>query len=276
MHNKDIHVCVLGSSSSGNCTIIWDGDNIFMVDCGLPLNRVKSELELLGVDVIDITACFITHAHSDHVNNALFNEFARNSTPVIMCKSTLLEIKGKYKGVQALIDANLVEEFYIEKGKIEEIDFEPYYFQPFVVKHDCPGGCFGFIVQNDVSRKSIVIATDFGTPQQKVIENFYDSDLIILESNYDEDMLSNSGREPELIERVQRAHVSNDVVANMLVDISNNSTRKFKNVILTHLSPECNTHRKALSTIRNFLREAKVRSLVTSAYKNVSHIPITI
>jgi len=272
--NPNINVCVLGSSSSGNCTIIYNNNAVFMIDCGLPVKKVKKEFEVLNLSIENISACFITHAHSDHSNSAMFNEFNRNSTPVICCKSTLIELQGRLNGLQKCIESDLVKVFFIDKGEIADTCINNFYFQPFIVKHDCPGGCFGFKIHNQGIK--ITVATDFGAPQQVVIENFYNSDMIILESNYDEEMLETSGRDIELIERIQRSHVSNKITANMLVDIHQKSNNKFTSVILTHLSPECNQHRKALTTVKKAFDKNNIRAKVITAYKDIAHKPITI
>lgn len=278
INNNKINICVLGSSSSGNCTVIWNNKTVLLIDCGLPVGRTKGALNTLGIDTINITACILTHSHTDHVNNAMFNELSRNGVKIVCCKSTFLELQYKYSGLQKCKENNLIECFLIDKGKINDTSINNFKIKPFIVKHDCPGGCFGYRIINE--DKIITIATDFGQPQQAVIENFYNSNVVIIESNFDEGMLIASEREPELIDRIQKNHISNKKAGEILRTIFYKSGLGygFKNIILTHLSPECNQIRKARKTLSDIFKIGimNMNPKITVAYKETKSKIITI
>jgi phosphoribosyl 1,2-cyclic phosphodiesterase len=262
-----VNVCVIGSSSTGNCTAVWNDGAVFLIDCGLPVKRTVSTLEELGIDEGEITACLVSHAHGDHVNNAMFNHFVKTRTPVYMARSTMFEIIGKYKGLRALRDEGLVDSFTNDAlGSAQSV--QGMAVIPFMVKHDSPGGCFGYRV--NLGMRKVAIATDFGIPQPKVVNNFLDSDCVVLECNYDPIMLEDSPREEELKERIRRTHCSNKEIANVLVDIVAGSKKtRPRAIMLTHISPQCNEPSKAKATVARALRDYGAGDIkVRCAYKD--------
>ena len=73
---------VLGSSSSGNCTLVTDGETTILMDAGLPVRFTEEKvLELTGSERVD--GLFISHEHSDHTRN-LFTLARRFSCPVYL------------------------------------------------------------------------------------------------------------------------------------------------------------------------------------------------
>ena len=60
--------CPLFSSSSGNCIYIGTSDGGILIDAGVSAKRITGALENIGVSPDSISAIFITHEHSDHIN----------------------------------------------------------------------------------------------------------------------------------------------------------------------------------------------------------------
>ena len=58
----------LFSSSSGNCTFIGSGTGGILIDAGVSGKQTLAALDCIGVDIADISAIFVTHEHSDHIN----------------------------------------------------------------------------------------------------------------------------------------------------------------------------------------------------------------
>ncbi len=63
-----LHVRVLGSSSAGNCTVVWDGTHALLVDCGFSPRYTFRNLRALGLGPTNLTGALITHTHADHFN----------------------------------------------------------------------------------------------------------------------------------------------------------------------------------------------------------------
>ena len=62
-----MRVCVLGSGSKGNCTLVSEGGTHVLVDCGLSARRTVAALRSFGVDPHSLAAILVSHEHADHV-----------------------------------------------------------------------------------------------------------------------------------------------------------------------------------------------------------------
>ena len=87
------------------------------------------------------------------------------------------------------------------------------------------------------------------------VEDAYGLDHLVFESNHDVDMEKNSGRPWHLIRRVlgRLGHLSNDQAAEALSRIVTSRTRQ---VILAHLSTECNTPEIAKRVVSQSLKRS--------------------
>lgn len=65
-----IHIKPIASGSSGNCYYVSDGETNILLDCGIPVQKIKEFLWNEGKRLSDIDACLVTHSHSDHVKSA--------------------------------------------------------------------------------------------------------------------------------------------------------------------------------------------------------------
>ena len=65
-----VEVHVLASGSDGNCTVIRNEDRAVMVDAGLSYRKIKSLMDINGIDENEIEGLFVTHEHADHVSGA--------------------------------------------------------------------------------------------------------------------------------------------------------------------------------------------------------------
>lgn len=275
---KDINVCVLGSSSTGNCTAIWDDRYAMLVDCGLPAKRTVAALEGLGLSPERISLCLISHAHGDHVNNAMFNLFLREGIPVLVARSSLYEMMGKYNALTDLRAAGLLIPFLNEQLE-EELSWRWYRIRPFLVKHDAPGGCFGYRIRQ--ADTIVTVATDFGVPQPKTLSNFRWSSCAVVECNFDPEMLRASPRDDELKQRIGRTHCSNRAIGEAMAEVARWSEGRLRHVILTHISPQCNTYGRAKAVVSSILRRRFVGRRgndvrVHTAYKDEPSAVVTV
>ena len=58
----------LYSSSSGNCTLISDGETNILIDAGVSASKISAALDSVGVLPEEIDAILVTHEHSDHIS----------------------------------------------------------------------------------------------------------------------------------------------------------------------------------------------------------------
>jgi phosphoribosyl 1,2-cyclic phosphodiesterase len=128
---------------------------------------------------------------------------------------------------------------------------------PFAVPHDAEGVTCGFLLTARAGDREarVAIATDLGSGGNGLYERFVDSDLILIESNYDSAMLAKSSRHQVDRARVDSdvGHLSNEQAGKFLVRVMQESRKLPRAVILCHLSGDHNTPPLAVGTVRGIL-----------------------
>lgn len=218
---------VISSGSKGNCTIVSSRGKVILLDFGISKKRVSDALSRFSFAFEDISAFFITHTHSDHASNA-FN------APVekIYCP------QPKISKIQTLVvGEHLVKPF-------QTIFIDGFKVVSFPLSHDCPN-TMGYVI--DDGEEKLVYLTDTGFVPEKDFSFIKDSTYYIFESNHDAKMLYESKRPEYLIRRIisDTGHLSNYDASYYLSSLIGEHT---KEVVLSHLSDECNTPQLALDT----------------------------
>ena len=263
-----MHLRVLGSSSAGNCTLVWNGETAVMVDCGFSRRYISSCLESLDLDIPPIRGLLITHAHSDHVNDTSVDLLVQNRIPVIVRREITKVLRRMYPSIQRAAQLGLLAEIGSAGGEAGTLEIAS-----FSVPHDSPGGCFGFgIVDRSVpGRGKVAIATDLGFAGEELVEHFRDARALVIESNHDLAMLEGSGRPAWLKKRIREiGHLSNDQCAGFVSEVVRSSARPPGTVVLAHISQQCNTNELAeRATSGALLREGFDSVRVVQTFKSV-------
>ncbi|HHY75486.1 MAG TPA: MBL fold metallo-hydrolase [Firmicutes bacterium] len=217
-----------------------------LIDCGLSVRRLTLALKEFGMEPRDLAGLFITHEHTDHVKAmCLVTPFAQKfNVPVYASRG----FWRWYSAYSSRLDKDLVK--VIASG--EEVDFSGVRVKAFAKPHDALEP-LGFVVE--ISGERAGFAMDLGHVTAEVKRNLRGLEHLIIESNHDVEMEKNSGRPRHLIERVlgKLGHLSNEQAAEALCELVTAGTRQ---VILAHLSTECNTPEKARSLAVERLAEA--------------------
>lgn len=227
--NNSIQMIPLYSGSSGNSIFVQFGSTRVLVDVGCSTKSVISALEQVGQNPAHLNAIFITHDHSDHIRG--LDVFVRKfNIPVYATQSTWRGIHSAEKKPHAPELDHVVEPgqtFSI--GRLEIL--------PFATPHDAKGSV-GYRFAS--SRASMAIATDLGYFSDEVRSALTGCDAILLESNYDYEMLWTGPYPWMLKKRVdgKAGHLCNRDCAEAVKYLYNSGTRHF---ILGHLSQENNT-----------------------------------
>ena len=172
-----LNFCSLYSGSSGNSLYLETENTKLLVDAGVSSKKIETALTNLDVEPGSIDGILITHEHSDHVQG--LGTFAKKfDIPVFVNQKTLDAIpKQKEK----------IPEKNINKIKIEEkFEIGDIQIKSFSIPHDAANPC-GFNIFKD--NKKISIATDIGHMTNGILKNLQDSIFILLESNYDPEVL---------------------------------------------------------------------------------------
>lgn len=234
-----MRVCVLGSSSEGNATVIWTERTSILVDAGFSAREISRRLNGIHVSPSNLKAILLSHKHSDHIRGA--GVLSRNyGIPVYANQTTFKTSMGL---------GEVWERKYFKS--YDEFSIGDLAITPMVVPHDAKE-TNAFVVRN--KKKKITIATDLGTLTPAFLEYAHNSDIIILESNYDRKMLLEGFYPPFLKERILSdfGHLSNNAAAKTLKQVIGSSTR---HVLLAHLSQNNNTPDLALSAANTHLKD---------------------
>lgn len=254
-----IGVRVLGSSSAGNCTLVWDNKSAILVDCGFDPDYILKNLDSIGLSFSSLAGVLITHTHGDHVKKSMLRLLSRENIPVYCHHNIRGNLIYRYASSKRIYNHSLIRSF-----KDDEIAIGNFTVKGFEVPHDSMGGCYGYNLTSILKDKKmkITIATDIGYPEERLIDFFVDSDLIVIESNHDVEMLENSGRPAYLIQRIKEiGHISNKQCADMLRKILTRSKIIPAAIVLAHISQQCNTNQIAERNITEVLK--------TEGYDNV-------
>lgn len=232
-------VCVLASGSKGNCTYLTDGKTKLLVDVGISCRKAEQELAKIGVNLAEIDAVLVTHEHIDHTYGLASIE-RRYHIPILANAKTAACVDIK-------LTTNLVrncKDNFDTGFRIGGISI-----MPFRVMHDavCP---VGYVFVLDGHKVSYV--TDLGMVTDSVRQNVLGSELVVLESNHDLQMLATGSYPPELQARIrgQNGHLDNVSSAQFALELAQNGTKYF---ILAHLSEQNNTPDLALRTAQGVL-----------------------
>lgn len=232
----DMIFCPLYSGSSGNSLFVQCGGTRVLVDAGKSGKTITDALEFIGVDPASLDAILITHEHSDHIAGAGILS-RRFKLPIYATPGTWAGMEKKLgkipEGCRRTFERD--QDFYLGQLGVA----------PFAIPHDAEEPC-GFRFWG--GSVSLATATDLGYFSENVRSAVAGSDLVLLESNHDPDMLRwNEHYSAALKKRIlgRYGHLSNEAAAAAVVQLVETGVR---NVILGHLSGENNRPELALTT----------------------------
>ena len=226
-----------------------------LVDMGISGRRLAAAKKAAGAAADGIDAILLTHTHSDHFSAAAADFCLAHRTAVYSAAENFAHLAAESTGFRDLAGAGLARP--IDGAALEIGDIR---VEAFDVPHDAPGRCLGFrLTVGGAGRAggaggrrgwSAAIATDLGHMPEGCLGWFADADVVVLESNHDPEMLRQSNRPRDLIERIAgpKGHLSNGDCAEALAQIvARSHPGRVRQVILAHLSRHCNTPKLALA-----------------------------
>lgn len=249
-----MRISILGSGSEGNSTFVDAGDVAFLVDAGFSAKTLLGRLSSIGVHPSAIKAILITHEHSDHIKGA--GVLSRKlGVPIYITPESFHAAKDAIGNVCSDNVRFIEDEFMLDNVLI----------RPFDVSHDAVR-TVGFRIEaaND---KKVVISTDIGCYPDANRTFFEGANLLVLEANYDLEMLKSCSYPYHLKKRIHSpsGHLSNNDSAALIGDVFHPMLKK---VYLAHISKNSNTYKLALDSVSDFLSAQNISVDLEVAYQH--------
>lgn len=241
-----VRFCPIASGSSGNCIYAGTESTNILFDAGLSGKRIKEGLDILKVDGTNIDALFITHEHSDHIKGAGIIS-RRFDIPIYATEGTWEAMEDTIGNI------GRKNKKFIYSG--ETCVINDMCIMPFDIPHDAAEPVGYSIFAKDFK---MTIATDLGHVTDTVKENIQGSDVLLLESNHDVDMLKCGSYPWALKQRIlgDKGHISNETAGKLISEIMDG---KLKHIYLGHLSDENNEPHLAYETVKSILNENDIK-----------------
>ena len=245
-------LCVLASGSKGNAIYIESRGAALIIDQGLTHKQLLVRLDRRGLDPSRVQAILVSHEHSDHVSGVGVS--ARQlKIPVYATAGSLSKMGNLFNGTEEVLT--------VESGV--GVTIGPFSVLPYTVPHDAIEPVQYCI---SVGRKRAAIATDIGFASTLVTERIKDVDILVIESNYDTDMLKKGSYPWQLKQRImgKTGHLSNRNASELIFNLTKSCTTK---VVLAHLSEENNLPELAEQTVRELFEkfERPIGCLITAS-----------
>jgi phosphoribosyl 1,2-cyclic phosphodiesterase len=234
--------CSLSSGSSGNCYYLGNSSGGILIDAGISAGTIRKFLKEKDISMKTIMGVLVTHNHIDHIKG-LEVLTRKNTIPVFTTQKVWKSILTP----QSKIARDCIREIPIQ-AKFHLAGFD---IEAFPVFHDAPETVGFHIGAGD---KKITIVTDLGHICQTASQYINAANLLVIESNYDEEMLVN-GRYPHFLKariRSDHGHLGNHQTAAFMAE---NFSGNISHICLAHLSKNNNTPEKALQTIHRVFSE---------------------
>lgn len=231
--------CTFASGSSGNCSLVSCRGTLLLIDAGISMKRIKTDLAAVGAAPEMLSGILVTHEHSDHIC-ALKMLTKYYDVPVFAPRGVAWGIRLQMPEVApSICEFEAGTDFDI--GSISVSSFNTPHDTRESVGYRLTGG-----------GRTLSIVTDLGYIPQEVFDTVLGSDTVLLESNHDVDMLKSGSYPPYLKRRIlgEHGHLSNSECARMAAALAKRGTKR---IILAHLSRENNTPDKAFSTVEDAL-----------------------
>jgi len=254
-------VCVLGSGSKGNCTLVESGRTTLLIDAGFSGVEIKRRLAAIGRGPDEITAILVTHEHNDHISGVGVMS-RRSSIPVYANPATHSASEKRVGKLFSAVDFGTGEKFSM--GDLE--------IHPFRVSHDTADPV-GFVITD--GKVSMGYCTDTGKVTTLIEHHLKRCNLLVLESNHDPKMLRDGPYPLYLQQRVRsnQGHLANEDAAKLLKKLTNG---KLRHVVLAHLSEVNNLPELALRSVQKHLGEYVECIEILPAHQNKTSPLITV
>lgn len=235
----------IGSGSSGNCAYIGDYEKGVLIDAGVDMKQVIDSLKANGIAISAVKGICLTHDHGDHIKGA-YKLMSKHRHILLYC--TPKTLSGIFRRHNV---SRRIKDYHKPIYRETPFDLAGFKITAFDVSHDGTDN-MGFLFEKDEHR--FAVATDLGCVTDRVDYYMRQADYIMLESNYDRQLLV-EGSYPEYLKArilANTGHLDNEDAARFVADIY---TPQLKHVFLCHLSNDNNVPEIAVEKMTTALQQ---------------------
>ena len=243
-----LRVTVLGSGSRGNAIVVDGTEGTLLIDAGFSARSLAKRLLAADRRPEQLTSLVLTHEHTDHACGAA-TVCAKWKLPLHATLGTIEALRDSADGTTAnATPLSTTDTSYVDGFDVRAIP----------VPHDARE-CAALVITDRRSGARVGVALDLGHVPLALPDAFAKLDLLVVESNHDEQLLANGPYPWSLKQRIggELGHLSNGAAAAFAASCAH---RGLRGVMLAHLSETNNTPEHALVRMRDALRRVGWRS----------------
>ena len=240
----------LSSGSNGNCYYLGDEKHALLIDLGIGGRTIKKRLSSLGISFDTVSFILVSHDHVDHIKYlGGFTDYCKK--PVYVTKALHSALNDHF------CTRGHMTGFVKDTEPGVETEVLGIRFTPFSVPHDAHD-TVGYYI--DFKGETFTFITDLGTVTEDAVAYCRKAKHLIVESNYDLDMLLQGTYPYILKQRIMNGsgHLSNDQTASLL---KRSYHPELESVFLCHLSENNNTPELALNSAKDALNEVGAKNV---------------
>jgi phosphoribosyl 1,2-cyclic phosphodiesterase len=221
---------LLGSSSAGNCGLGISPEVKFLIDAGFSARKTDQLLSPLGLTIKDVDVVFITHEHDDHISGIKG-----------LAKIPHIQFFAHPETARAVEEKLGIRINWAFFDSLDSFIYKDLEITPFETPHDAVAPVGYIFKEWKQSQKKLGWLTDLGHVPDSFTALLRDVHTLVLEANHDVEMLKNDPWRPYYIkERIlgDYGHLSNEASFEFLDGMCDPA---WENVILAHVSRQCNS-----------------------------------
>jgi phosphoribosyl 1,2-cyclic phosphodiesterase len=231
-----IQLTILGSGSGGNCAYVETSGTRLLIDAGFSGKQIRQRLSSIGRTLERLDGILLTHEHSDHTKG-LKVVAAKLGIPVYANRLTMDAVSSQFKSQFNRKIFHTGQSFEIGDVEVET----------FSIPHDAQDPV-GFLVRSNDG--NIGFLTDLGHATRMVLDRVRPAKALILETNYDLQLLQEDTKRPWSIKQritSRHGHLSNHAAGEAARDLVSG---QLEHIFMAHLSRDCNHPSLAEKTVK--------------------------
>ena len=253
MRNSSVRFMSFSSGSCGNCYYLGNEDGAILIDAGVSLRRLKKVMGEHGLDMASLKAVLVTHDHLDHIRH--LGSFCKKLSLPVYTTPMIHSALARHT-----FTSDWIASCRRDVCEGETVLVAGMSVKPFVVPHDATQ-TVGYSI--GLTGHKFVIMTDVGRITDEAVQLASHADTVVLESNYDMDMLMGGPYTYELKMRIVQGcgHLSNDECACAVRRFMHEGPR---NIFRCHWSDNNSTRELAYKCTLDSLRQCGVEPGIIS------------